>query len=243
MKKIAYKQMYENELDHAWYRSTRKLLISCLKERLKKDARILDAGCGTGGTMNILKKEGFTNIEGFDYNPQAISFCKKRGLANVKLGSVNHIGYEDNSFDAVICLDVLCQKGVIKAKALLEIHRVLKPGGLFYSQEPAYDWLRSTHDKVVETDHRFTKGELIRNFKKTGFKIIKTSYYNLFFLLPIIIKRIKDKVATQKHISSDVDKLNPSLNFFMQQAMDFEGVLLKRLSLPAGLSVICIAKK
>ena len=44
MKKIAYDQMYENELTHAWYIGTRQLMIDALKKYLNKNAKILDAG-------------------------------------------------------------------------------------------------------------------------------------------------------------------------------------------------------
>ena len=50
MQKNAYTEMYAQELTHGWYRGTREVLLAHLK-KLKPQAKILDAGCGTGGTI------------------------------------------------------------------------------------------------------------------------------------------------------------------------------------------------
>ena len=44
--------------------------------------------------------------------------------------------------------------------ALAEFRRVLRPGGRLLIQVPAYDWLRSRHDREVATRERYTAGEL-----------------------------------------------------------------------------------
>lgn len=243
MKKIAYHEMYNNELDHAWYKATRALMVSYLKKYLTKDAKILDAGCGTGGTYLFLKKANFTNIEGLDKNKEAIKLSHKRGFLKIKIGSINKIPYKEKSFDCVICLDVLYHKGVDPELATAEFFRVLKKGGVLYIQEPAYNWLKSKHDLAIETQRRFTKGALTKTLKNAGFKIEKATYYNLFFLAPIVIKRLKDKLFKFQHGASDVNKLTPLLNNSLYRSLSLERQILTRINLPVGLSVICIAKK
>lgn len=242
MKPIAYREMYENELSHAWYVATRKLMINFLKRYLKKNAKILDAGCGTGGTMIYLQRARFKNITGVDNSKEALKFTKKRGLTNIKLASVDSLPFAKNYFDAVICLDVLYHEGVDPKKAIFEFRRVLKPKGLLYLQEPSYNWLKSKHDQIIHTQKRFTKGELESLIEHSGLKLIKSSYFNTFLLPLIILKRLKDKfvVGVDK---SDVYQLPSLLNDIMSKILTLEIRLIKTVNSPFGLSVIVVSQK
>src|SRR3989344_3996839 len=194
MKPIAYKEMFENETSHAWYVTTRNLMVKNISKFLKKDAKILDAGCGTGGTIQFLKKAGFANVFGIDVNQSALRYCQKRGIKNIRMGNVNSLPFKKDSFDAVICLDVLYHKDINRDLVINNFNKVLKKGGILYLQEPAFNWLKSKHDVVIETNNRFTAEEIKKLIKRSGFKIIKLSYFN-FLLSPLIIfKRILDKV-------------------------------------------------
>lgn len=243
MKNIAYQQMYENEMSHAWYITTRRLMLGYLKRNLKKDAKILDAGCGTGGTIKYLANAGFKNVQGIDNSPEALKFCRKRGVRNVKPGSVNHLPFKNQTFDAVICLDVLYHKEVIPSKALAEFKQVLKTGGTLYLQEPAYNWLRSSHDLAIETSHRFSDCEIKEVLDKNNFEIVKFTHFNFLLFLPIVIKRLSQKIIKPKLIETDIKHLTPAINLIILKVLNFESFLIKRINWPFGLSIICVAKK
>ena len=243
MEKIAYCEMFENELTHGWYLGTRNLLVSILKKYLPTNAKILDAGCGTGGTIVYLKKTGFSNIFGIDNSKLAISFCRQRKLTNIKSATVNHLPFKDQSFDAVICLDVLYHQGVNQHKTISEFSRVLKKDGLLYIQEPAYNWLKSKHDKIVSTERRFTKGSLKEILELARFEIIKLSYFNTLLFPGLALKRLADKLLGPNSKTSDITPLPKQLNSLLKQFLFFETTLVKFLYLPFGLSVICLCKK
>lgn len=243
MKKIAYLQMYENEINHFWYVATRNLMIDFLNKYLKKDTKILDVGCGTGGTIVYLKRAGFRNVIGVDNSPEALKYCKKRKLHNVKLTSVNHLPFKEKTFDGIICLDVLYHRGVNPNEALSEFRRVLKSGGVLYIQEPSYNWLKSKHDNVIETQNRYTRLSIQNLVKHSHFKIVKTSYFNSILFLPIFVKRIKDKFFSSKSQASDVYQLPNFINQLMLQIMNIESKFVRNFYLPWGLSVVCIARK
>lgn len=242
MKKIAYDEMFLNEANHAWYVATRKLLIYSLMKYTEKNTKILDVGCGTGGTIKELQKAGYKNVFGMDKEKYAIKYCKRRNIKNVRVANISALPFPENTFDAVICLDVLYHKGVNAKKAIEEMHRVVKKGGLFYSQEPAYNWLQSQHDTAVETRKRFTKRELADSFSKAGFVNLKSSYFNTLLALPIILSRIKNKLLTNDK-GSDVKELSPILNVIVKIILEFEANLLKHINLPFGISIINIWKK
>ena len=241
MKKIAYDQMYENELTHAWYIGTRQLMIDALKKYLNKNAKILDAGSGTGGTILFLRRNGFNNVIGIDNSQLALDHSKKRGITNLKLASVNKIPFKDNTFDAIICLDVLYHQGVDQQKSLKEFLRTLKKGGILYIQVPAYDWLKSAHDISIETKHRFTASEIRNLVESKHFKIIKLTYFNTILFIPQMIKRILGK--RDKKVISDVSPLPPLINDTFLKFLMLESKIVSLLNFPFGLSIICISRK
>jgi len=243
MRKLAYQEMFENELNHAWYLGTRKLMVRTLRNYLKKNAKTLDAGCGTGGTIVYLKKNGFKNITGIDTSSYALKLARKRNLNNVKIGSVNKIPFADKTFDAVICLDVLYHRGVSRKIALKEFFRVLKNDGILYLQEPSYNWLKSTHDQMIETKHRFDKNEIENLLKSAEFEIVKISHFNIIFFLPILAKRILNNTFLSNPKTSDVSRLPTFLNYLLLMSLSLESRALKLINFPFGLSVISLARK
>ncbi|HUQ85843.1 MAG TPA: class I SAM-dependent methyltransferase [Candidatus Limnocylindrales bacterium] len=84
-----------------------KILISEVKKL--KPSSILDAGCGEGFTLKRLKDAGIgKKLEGFDYLDRAVKLGAKQypGL-NIKKGDIYKINSKANSFDVVICSEVL----------------------------------------------------------------------------------------------------------------------------------------
>lgn len=242
MKKIAYKEMYENEDSHAWYQATRELIFSFLKTNLQKKAVILDAGCGTGGAISyISNRQVGWKIYGIDLSETAIKYCKLRMLKNIRKGNLNSLPYKNNFFDAVICSDVLYHQEVNPKLAIKEFNRVLKNKGLLYLQEPAYQFLFSKHDKVIMTKHRFLKKEIIKLVGKS-FRIVKCTHFNSLLFPVVLFKRIKEK-NNKDPVNSDVKKLPWLVNFSVLQILKVEIFLDRYLNFPFGLSIICVAQK
>lgn len=88
---------------------------------------ILDAGCGEGFTMDKLAKFGIgKKIEGVEYSKDAILLGKKLfPKLTFKEGDVYDLPYKDNSFDLVICTEVLEHLDE-PSKALKEVLRTSK---------------------------------------------------------------------------------------------------------------------
>lgn len=243
MKKIAYVEMFNNELTHPWYQSTRRLMLENISKFLDKNSRILDAGCGTGGTIKYLKKFGFSSIYGIDKSNVAVAFCKKRGLKNIRVSSIDKIPYENDYFDAIICMDVLYHKDIKVQKSIEELKRVLKKGGIIYFEEPSYNWLRGTHDDAIETGHRFTLKELKKNLLRADLKIIKGTHFNAILFPLIAFRRLMDKLTGNKRTSSDVYPILGLQAFVINKLLNIELKLTNLVSLPFGLSVIFLCKK
>lgn len=113
------------------------LFDQLLKGRIKKNHRILDAGCGTGRNHYYFTKEKF-DLSAFDANPYAIKQVINQAKQNdyqaidkIKVAQMESIPFADNSFDWVINIAVLhfAQNQAHFEKMLHELWRVCKPGG------------------------------------------------------------------------------------------------------------------
>ena len=107
---------------------------------LKAGDRVLDLGCGEGRHVHGLYLMGNLKITGVDLNEASLQKAEE-GLATLPKPTADHAGevmfetgdatalrFEDNTFDAIICSEVLEHLPDYHA-ALTEMHRVLKPGG------------------------------------------------------------------------------------------------------------------
>lgn len=101
--------------------------------------KILDLGCGGGATTWYLSREGF-DVIGVDGSPSAIrqtrQLLKKDNFsAELMVSDFINLDFPDDFFDAVYDLDAI-QHNVLRDIQQIydETLRVLKPGGLFFSQ-------------------------------------------------------------------------------------------------------------
>jgi SAM-dependent methyltransferase len=173
-----------------WYQALHRHLLNALQRFVsKKHARLLDAGCGTGGFIRFLKEEAPTfSMDGIDASVEACELARERGCKEVEQASVNQLPFADGIYDGIISADVLYHRAVDPEKAMAEFRRCLKPGGILILQLPAYEWLRSYHDEQVHTRHRFTRKEVKALFEKNGFSALWSSYWNSL-AFPLLLAR------------------------------------------------------
>lgn len=244
MESEIYKKMYENEDKFWWNVGMRKIAEVLLNKYLKKqDNKILDIGCGTGGMFKVLSKYG--KIWGIDRSKDAVHYARLRNYSEeVVEADIDKLPFENNFFDVTVCFDVLYHKWVKDdVTALKEMNRVLKSGGILVIREASYNWLRSQHDKLVWTNHRFNKKELVMKLEQAGFKVEKKSYV-LFFLFPLaLVKRLSEKILPKKDPLNYFSYSNILVNIIFKLFLYIEAQMIKYWNFPFGLSIICIARK
>jgi ubiquinone/menaquinone biosynthesis C-methylase UbiE/NAD(P)-dependent dehydrogenase (short-subunit alcohol dehydrogenase family)/acyl carrier protein len=95
--------------------------------------RVLDVGCGRGGTVALLADRFEAQATGVDLSPEAIAFCRRAHrlpAVRFEVGDSEHLPFEDASFDAVTNIESSHTYPNLRA-FLAEVKRVLATGGIF----------------------------------------------------------------------------------------------------------------
>ena len=99
-------------------------------------AKLLDIGCGSGAFVRRAISLGYS-AEGLEFDAAAVAAAAKEGIP-VREGSLPDTGLPNAGFDVVMLSQVIEHLHDPMA-ALREIHRLLKPGGLFWLATPNMD--------------------------------------------------------------------------------------------------------
>lgn len=134
-----YSQKYEKESeisgwsDHGLSRRVTTFKRVLDSTPLPLDPLVLDLGCGAGTYCRFLREKGFRVI-GLDYSfPMLKRAQKLQGDEKIKFlnGEAYDLPLLNQSVDVVICIGVL-QTLTDEKKAIEEINRILRPGGIFF---------------------------------------------------------------------------------------------------------------
>ena len=196
MKKTEYSRMAHHEKTYWWHLGRLKIINTYLNKHIgdKSKVKILNVGCGTGGTLGTLEKYG--NVENIDVSDDAINFMKKSGYKVKKVKGIE-LPYKDNTFDLIAAFDVLEHIEHDK-DALREWMRVLKPGGFVIMTIPAHQWLWSQHDVSLHHFRRYTTSEVKQKAKDSGLRPKKVSYAFAFSLPMVVGFRVINRILGRK---------------------------------------------
>lgn len=242
-----YAVMARRERRHWWYAGMRRVALAVLERALEgqRDLRILDAGCGTGGTTIDLRR--FGRVVGVDLAPEAVRPAHGRNLA-IAQASIEKLPFADDTFDAATSFEVLYHLGVKNdVAALKEIRRVVRPGGRFLVRVPAHDWLRGEHDRLVHTAHRYARDEIEAKLAQAGFAVEWVSWANSVLFPAAAAKRLLEARSTSDDASlaAEPDLWQPPgpLNAALESLVAVEALALPRgVRLPFGLSLLALAR-
>jgi ubiquinone/menaquinone biosynthesis C-methylase UbiE len=116
---------YEDERHHGYHALIDKLELDCVRP-FALDARVLEAGCGTGMILKELRTMA-AHAVGLDLSTGMLRKARARGL-DVVHGSITDLPFADGEFDLACSFKVLAHVEHIE-RALAEMARVVRPGG------------------------------------------------------------------------------------------------------------------
>ncbi len=235
-----YIKFYKVEKEHWWFVARKNLIIHILNKCLpiNSNSSLLDFGCGTGGNLDEFALR--YNAFGADMSELAIEFCEKRKLKNLyKTQDILNLPEFKKKFDLITTLDVIehidDDLGILK-----NLKDLLKDDGHIFITVPAYMFLFGPHDVSSQHKRRYIKKQLRRVVEAAGFDIEKISYFNTFLSPLIIISRL---ISAKSGANKDDDIPAKIFNKLFRLIFEFEKYLLRYISFPFGISIMCIAKK
>jgi SAM-dependent methyltransferase len=183
MEEQAYAEMYELEDRHWWFRGRRALIWALLHQTtLPEKPALLDAGCGTG--RNLVEFGSLGPATGVDPSVDAVAFCHRRGLENVRCAGLEDLPFDDGQFDLFLACDVLEHIEDDNA-ALAELRRVAATDAHLVITVPAYQWMWTEHDVQLHHVRRYTAPVIRRRIVDAGWSVERATYFNSI-LLPVV---------------------------------------------------------
>ncbi len=242
-----YQTMRTVEDSYWWYRTLRSHVVRELANRLLPGAHVLDAGCGTGGMLDSLRRHpAHWQLSGLDLSPDAVRHTKDRGFDLITEGSISSMPMAAEQCDAVVCLDVLYHKAVDETAALHELHRILKPGGWLLLNLPAWDSLAGEHDRAVHGARRYTP-ERIRSLLAPPLWQIESLHGWNALLFPAVwtsrqLSRRRKQSATGP-AQSDLKPLPSPINQLLASISAADLAVCRSFQIPIGTSLFAIARR
>lgn len=151
---------------------------------LPPGSRCLDIGSGIGGPSRYFSSERGWRIDGIDLTPEYVEIAQRLsqrvGIGNsvtYRQGSATALAFADATFDGAYMLHV-GMNIPDKAAVFAEVHRVLKPGGIF----AIYDVMREGEGEISypvpwasepATSHLESAASYETMLRTAGFTVVK----------------------------------------------------------------------
>lgn len=232
-----------------WWFVGRRCLLKLIVEKYfnqKKNLRILDVGCGSGGNFEFLSNYG--EVHGVDNSLLAIKYAKNKAYKSLSKAEAERLPFPKQKFDLVLLLDVVEHIKDDK-KALSEAKRVLKSDGAIIITAPAMPFIWSKHDQMQGHYRRYTKKMFRSLSQDTALKLVYIKYFNFFLALPISIIRILSRLNLFNKLGEYDSRINFSVvnlnivNNFLASLFKKEISFLEKLNYPLGISLVAVLKK
>ncbi|MGB3641310.1 MAG: class I SAM-dependent methyltransferase, partial [Rivularia sp. (in: cyanobacteria)] len=244
MEKDFYLQYASVEDKHWWFIARRQILEKVIRKlNLPTNPQILEAGCGTGGNLQMLSRYG--QVSAMELDEIACQLANQRQVTHVKPGSLPDNIPFTSYYDLILILDVI-EHLDDDLSALEALYYKLKPGGYLLVTVPAYKFLWSEHDEINHHKRRYRLKALKKVVKKAGYEVDYGSYFNTF-LFPLVaivrgLAKLKPK-QNNNQISSDLVVPSKSVNQILKWLFASERYLIDKFTLPFGVSVLLLARK
>jgi SAM-dependent methyltransferase len=250
---LAYKQFLELDRSHWWMRGRRSVYLGLIEHfvKHKRPQRILDLGAGIGGFL-----EGLDGIHGeggrvfpADIDAESLGHIAARGFPGGVIADGYALPYKSGSFD-LICLFDAIEHTEDDLAVMVEIERVLAPGGHLFVSVPAYQMLFANNDRVARHYRRYRRGRLDDLFGRAGMAVVRNTHSNVFLfplILPVVLViKLLEKVFRMKADPSHTNLTWPMPKFvhsLLAAIFSAELPFSRRFGWPVGHSICALAQK
>lgn len=255
MEPAEYQRIGDLEDTYWWYRAQRATVIEAIKALpLPEHPQVLDAGCGTGGFARRLSETLGVRVMGFDLFVQAAAFWSTAPAAAHNghrpelrcRATADAICFDSDTFDLVTSIDLLQAIELNPDAACKEMCRVIKPGGFLVLVAPAYQWMRSEHDRAVHSVRRFSRRSLRSQLTSAGFRVRRMTHLFASLLGPIAAVRLARQITTRHNgraAESDLRPLPGVINAALEGWCAVGRRVVRHIDMPFGSSILAVVQK
>ena len=236
-----YRAMASHEDRHWWFVGRRAVIRRLLRLiALRKDARILEAGCGTGGNLYLLGEHG--EVAAFEPNDLARAFAQKKapGVAIQSATLPHQVDGIAGPFDLVVALDVLehidDDQGAFDALLAL-----VKPGGSLLITVPAIKRLWGQHDFRLSHVRRYDRKDLVALTAGHSLEVEFVGSFNLLLLPVATVFRMLEGFV-KRDLGNQERMPAAPVNRVLGAIFSWERHIVTR-RLPIGLSLAMIVRR
>jgi SAM-dependent methyltransferase len=183
-----YERIADVDERHWWYHGMLAIECALLGHRLeRREQRLLDAGCGTGGMLRWALDSGrFAEVAGADLGSDAIELARRRvPEADLRVAPLRELPFADGSFDLIVSHDVLQHIHERELdESLRELHRVLAPEGALLLRTNGSRRLRRERDDWRAYD----RAGLEETLRRGGFACERITYVNAVISLAAVVR-------------------------------------------------------
>ena len=136
-----------------------------IAKHVPDSGRILDIGSGTASVSPDLSRTVLADV--------SAEAMKNVEAASKVVSSITQLSFDDAAFDCILCSEVL-EHIQDDEKAVAELRRVLKPGGILVVTVPFQMRFWAEDDEYVQHVRRYDPGELEQKLQSGGFHSVRT---------------------------------------------------------------------
>jgi len=197
---------------------------------------VAEVGAGSGNLTRLLSAKA-GRVVAFEPSLKMASILSERSQQDNKITIINSAFSDSahsftNAFDSIVYINVLEHIEDDLAEIAMA-QASLKPHGYLCIFVPALDWLYSEFDRSIGHYRRYTLEPLCQAVTERGFNIVKSTYVDLFGILPwwivmVLLRRGLNPASTRIY-----DKLCiPAIRY-----------LEERIRIPVGKNILVVAQK
>lgn len=180
---------------HPWWRARAALTLDLLgRLGVRPPARVLDAGCGWGVTLEALERRGYRAV-GLDVSRRALERLDRPGRSLVRADLTDSCDppIDASGFDAVLALDVIEHLDDDRA-AVARLGRLARPGGAVVVSVPALPELWSEFDAIQGHRRRYRPETLRSAFEGSGLEVERVFWWGAW-MVPLLRRRLRSPLA------------------------------------------------
>jgi len=237
----AHIAMHELEEKHFWYVGARFVYRAMLNMGLGRPDglnRILEIGSGSGANLSLLEEYGPT--VGMDVSSLALKLTPEPPSLGLVQASAEALPFARGAFDGIALFAIL-EHIENDEKALQEVNRVCRSGGVVALLTSALPILWSHHDEANRHYRRYYLGEFRDKLISAGLSPVRISFQNFFTFFPTLAVRLWQRLSPQPP-RYDMGSPSEIINKLLIQLLRFESWFIQYIPLPIGVDLVAVCR-